>query len=93
MRARVLKRKEEDLKKARCHLRRTREANKERYDLINRVRDKRVKLKTLVLLYYYNINIDISRSKKLAFKQVGPYRVRDCIEDRGIYLFKELDGT
>jgi hypothetical protein len=93
MRARVLERREEDLEEARYHLRRMREANKERYDLNNRVRDRRVKPGTLVLLHHHDTDVDISRSKKLAFRWAGPYRVKDCIEDRGTYLLEELDGA
>ena len=67
MRARVLERREEDLEEARCHLRRMREANKERYNLVNRVRDGRVKTRMLVLLHCYETNVDMSRLKKLTF--------------------------
>jgi hypothetical protein len=70
-----------------------REANKERYDLVNRVRDGRVEIGTLVLLHRHDADVDMSRSKKLAFRWAGPYRVKDCIEDRGTYLLEELDGT
>ena len=68
MRARVLERREEDLEEARCHLRRMREANKERYDLTNRVRGERVKVGTLVLLHRHDTDVDMSRSKKLDFR-------------------------
>ena len=64
----MLKRREEDLEEARYHLQRIREANKERYNLVNRVRGERVKVRTLVLLYRYDTDVDISRLKKLNFR-------------------------
>ena len=51
IRARILQRREEDLKEAKLYLRYIRELNKERYNLINRTRDKRVEVSILVLLY------------------------------------------
>jgi len=35
----------------------------------------------------------MSRSRKLSYKWLGPYKVRKSIPDKGTYLLEEFDGT
>src|SRR5580700_6047581 len=37
--------------------------------------------------------IDMSSEKKLAYKWIGPYRIRTAIPEKGTYILEEFDGT
>lgn len=92
-RARILERREEDMEEVGLHLRRMREQSKEVFDATRNVRTGRLIAGTLVLLHNHKKEVDMSRDQKLSFRWLGPYRVRDVVEDRGTYLLEELDGA
>jgi hypothetical protein len=95
MRARVLERREEDMEEAALHLRRIRETNKVAFDdqHDHQLRDTILEKGSLVLRRDNKRDVDMSRREKLSFRWLGPYRVRDVVEDRGTYLLEEMDGT
>jgi hypothetical protein len=47
----------------------------------------------LVLKHDSITEIDMSRSRKLSYKWLGPYRVRKAIPKKGTYILEEFDGT
>jgi hypothetical protein len=66
VRARQLKRREEDLKKIRLYLQRVRELNKEYFDENYKLRAENFSISDLILLY--NTKLDKNLFSKLAFK-------------------------
>ena len=69
LRARVLKYREEDLKEVKLYLRRVREKNAKYYNTRPNIQYTLLQVGDLVLLYRVIEGIDISQSKKLAYKQ------------------------
>ena len=93
MRARALERREEDLNEARLFLRRMRERNKEYFDANHVLRKESIEEDCLVLVFNEQTNIDMSSKFKLAFKWLGPYRVRESNSERGTYVLEDLHGA
>ena len=47
----------------------------------------------MVLLWDSLREIDMSRSRKLYHRWLGPYRINQAYQDRNYYRLEELDGT
>lgn len=90
VRARVLERRDEDIAEVAAYLRRMREANKDDFDARMRTRSERLRPGQLVLLRNTKADVDMSREQKLAFHWLGPYVVRDVVEEKGTYLLAEI---
>lgn len=89
--ARQLERREEDLEQARLHLQRVRESNKDYFDGNHRLRAEDFNVGDLVLLH--NTKLDKDMSHKLAFKWLGPFRIKDAQAENGTFILEELDGA
>ena len=68
MRARVVKRRKENLEETKTYLRRIREKDKKYFDKRHNIRYKSLKLSILILVYNTVDVIDILSSKKLLFR-------------------------
>lgn len=95
VRARMLERRDEDIAEVAAYLRRMREANKDDFDARHRTRKDRLEKGQMVLLRNKKTEVDMSRSQKLLFRWLGPYVVKDVVQDRGTYLLAEIgdDGA
>lgn len=93
MRARQLEMREEDMEEARLHLRRAREMNKEYFDQVHNLRHEHLEVGDLVLLHDTKNEKDMSRNMKLAYRWVGPYRIKEIIAGKGTFVLEELDGA
>lgn len=91
MRARQLQRRDKDLEEAILHLQRMQLEGKERHDEKDGIPNEELAIGNIVLLHDTRRNKDMSR--KLAFKLLGPYKIRDAVKEKGTYLLKELDGS
>jgi len=90
-RARQLDRKTEDIATAQQNIRKNRLKNKAYFDKNRCERVDKIGVGDMVLLY--NSSLDKQWSQKLKNRWLGPYRIREIVEDRGTYLLDELDGT
>lgn len=95
MRARILERRDEDVAEVAAYLKRMRQANKDDFDAKHRTRPERLQKGQLVLLRNTERDVDMSTKQKLAFRWLGPYVVRDVVEEKGTYLLCEVgnDGA
>ena len=84
MRARELQRRDEYLEEAVLHLQRMRLEGKERHDKKHGICNEELAIGSIVLLHNTRREKDISQ--KLAFKWLGPYRIRDAVKEKGTYL-------
>jgi hypothetical protein len=66
---------------------------KEAFDQTRQIRQTEIKEGDLVLKHDSIAEIDMSRSRKLSYKWLGPYRVREAIPKKGTYILEEFDGT
>jgi hypothetical protein len=93
LRAQQLLRRDEDLAEAALHLQRKRQEGKEAFDAGKRLRTDLLDEEAIVLLHDAVREVDMSKRSKLAYRWLGPYRVRKAYQDKGTYLLEELDGT
>ena len=93
LRTRQLQGRDEDLDEVRLRKQRKRIEGKESFDQSHQIRQTEIKEKDLVLRHDSVAEIDMSRSRKLSYKWLGPYRVRKAIPDKGTYILEEFDGT
>ena len=91
LRARQLQRRDEDLEEARLHLRRHREANKELFDNTHRIQEGGFEEGDLVLLH--DTKRDNMHNEKLAYRWLGPFRIRKAVPNKGYYHIEELNGV
>jgi hypothetical protein len=47
----------------------------------------------VVLRHNAQLETDISTARKLAYKWLGPYRIRTAVSEKGTYILEEFDGT
>ena len=93
LRTRQLMGRDEDLEEVRLRKQRKRMEGKEAFDQTRQIRHAEIKEEDLVLKHDSIAEIDMSRSRKLSYKWLGPYKVRKAIPDKGTYLLEEFDGT
>jgi hypothetical protein len=93
LRARALECREDDLEEAKLFLRRAREKNAEYHDSQANIRHEPLRHGDLVLLFRSFLAMDMSRSKKLAHKWLGPYVIDEAFPLKGTYMLKELHGA
>jgi hypothetical protein len=93
LRARALECRDEDLEEAKLYLRRAREKNAEYHDAQPNVRHTPLQEGDLVLLFRAAMELDMSRSKKLAHKWLGPYVIQEAFPDKGTYILREPHGA
>jgi hypothetical protein len=77
------------------NLRRSRLQNKTYFDMSKRLRPDGQKLHNgdLVLAFRFPNQTTTLRKRKLDERWIGPYRIRDEVEDSTYYMLEELDGT
>ena len=66
---------------------------KESFDQSRQIRQTEITEGDLVLRHDSVAEIDMSRSRRLSYKWLGPYRVQKAIPDKGTYILEEFDGT
>jgi hypothetical protein len=67
---------------------------KEKFDDTYRLHSEvAISVGDLVLLFDSVRAVDMSSSKKLRFRWLGPYRVHAAHQDKGTYVLEDLDGT
>jgi len=66
---------------------------KESFDQSCQIRQAEIKEGDLVLQHDSIAEIDMSRSRKLSYKWLGPYRVQKAVPNKGTYFLEEFDGT
>ena len=93
MRARQLLRRDENIKEAKLHLQRMREQEKELWDAEHVIRSTVIEAGHFVLVHDTQREKDVSRTRKLRYRWLGPYKVAEAIHQKGTYLLQELDGT
>ena len=93
MRARAVERREEDLEEAKAHLRRMRERGKEYFDRRHNIRDEPLEPGMLVLVHDTVGAMDMSSSRKLSFRWMGPYRILGSNPALGNYTLTKLNGA
>jgi hypothetical protein len=84
---------DEDLEEVRLRKQRKRMEGKEAFDRTHQIRQEEIKEGDLVLRHDSIAEIDMSRNRKLSYKWLGPYRVREAIPEKGTYILEEFDGT
>ena len=84
---------DEDLEEVRLRKQRKRMEGKEAFDQTRQVRQAEIKKEDLVLKHDSVAKIDMSRSRKLSYKWLGPYKVWKVIPDKGTYILEEFDST
>lgn len=89
-RARLLQRRDEDIKKAQEAVRASREKNKAWFDKNKPIRKDKLVVGDWVLVH--NTQLEKQWSKKLDNRWLGPYKIRS-VSDKGTYLLQEPDGT
>ncbi|KAJ9246723.1 hypothetical protein DTO195F2_9270 [Paecilomyces variotii] len=90
LRARQIELRDQDTEEARLRVQRRREAGKEVFDNKKRLREERLTEGQLVLLH--DTKLETSYSAKLAYRWLGPYRIKEVLR-KGSYKLEELDGT
>ena len=93
IRARALERRNEDLEEATTYLRRIRELGKKYFDRRYNLRKEPLELGILILSYNTTRAINISTSKKLAFRWFGPFYILEANPEKGTYTLTELNGA
>lgn len=94
LRARQLQMRDEDLEEAMLRKERLRKEGQERFDANHQIRKDPIKAGDIVLSYDTKlIDIDMSKKTKLAYRWLGPFRVREARQNTGSYVLEELDGT
>ena len=73
--------------------RRIRTEAKETFDSSRQLRQDVIQTRDTVLRHDAKLELDRSTAKKLAYKWMGPYRVRNAIPEKGTYELEEFDGT
>jgi hypothetical protein len=66
---------------------------KEAFDGSHRLRQGDIIEGDVVLRHNAELEADMSTTKKLVYKWLGPYRIRIAISEKGTYILKEFDGT
>ena len=85
---------DEDVEEARMKKDRRRREGKEYFDATHQIRSKPIAKDDLVLAYDVKLmNQDKSRSTKLLYRWLGPYKVKKADQLKGYYVLEELDGT
>ena len=94
LRARQIQMRDEDIEESRHRKNRRRAEGQEYFDSRHQIRKTPIEAKDLVLVYDIKlIDQDKSRSTKLLYRWLGPYRVREANQLKGSYVLEELDGT
>jgi RNase H-like domain found in reverse transcriptase/Integrase zinc binding domain/Reverse transcriptase (RNA-dependent DNA polymerase) len=93
MRARALQMREDDLEEAAARLRLMRERGKDQFDKRHRLRPYPLEPDMLVVCFDSKGAMDMSNSRKLSMRWLGPYRIKEAITDKGTYTLTELDGA
>jgi hypothetical protein len=94
LRTKQMQMRDEDIEEARMKKDRRRREGKEYFDSTHQIRLKPIAEKDLVLAYDVKLmDQDKSRSTKLLYRWLGPYRVRYANQLKGYYVLEELDGT
>lgn len=93
LRTRQLQSRDEDLEEVRLRKQRKRMESKEYFDQTQQIHRTEIKEGDLVLRHDSFAEIDISQSRKLSYKWLGPYRVRKAVPEKGTYILEEFDGT
>jgi Integrase zinc binding domain/RNase H-like domain found in reverse transcriptase/Reverse transcriptase (RNA-dependent DNA polymerase) len=88
-----LQRRDDDLEEMHLRMRRKREEGKEQFDQHHQIRKDEINAGDLVLLHNTQRKMDMTRQNKLAFRWLGPYRVKIAIQRKGTFVLEELDGT
>ena len=81
---------DEDLEETVLHLERMRIEGKERHDEKHGIREE-LAIGSIVLLH--NTRREKDMLQKLAFKWLGPYKIYNAVEGKGMYMLEELDGS
>jgi hypothetical protein len=67
---------------------------KEKFDNTHRLHSKiAISVSDLILFFNSIRTINMSSSKKLRFRWLGPYRVHTTHQDKGTYIFKDLNSS
>jgi hypothetical protein len=83
-----------EVEEAAARTRRIRDENKDSWDDRRNIRaEGEIQAEDLVLLWDSVLATNMSKSRKLTKKWMGPYRVRHAYADRNYYQLEELDGT
>ena len=93
VRAQQLRIRDEDMEEVVLRKRRKRMEGKERFDNSRQLRQTEISEGDTVLRHDAKLELDKSSAKKLAYKWMGPYRVRRAIPEKGTYELEEFDGT
>jgi hypothetical protein len=93
LRSRQLMGRDEDLEEVQLRKQRKRMEGKDSFDRTWQIRQTEIKEGDLVLRHDSIAEIDMSRSRKLSYKWLGPYRVKEAIPEKGTYILEEFDGT
>ena len=91
MRAHQLQHRDEDVEEAVLYLQRMRLEGKGRHDKKRSIRNEELAIRSIVLLH--DTRREKNMSQRLAFKWLGPYRIRDAVKEKGTYLLEELDRS
>jgi hypothetical protein len=91
MRARQLQKKNENMNEARNLLKRMRKQNKKYFNSKHFTTDKNINKNDLVLLHDIQHENDRSINRKLKYKWRKSFRIKKIIQNKEIYLLKELD--
>jgi len=86
-------RRDEEMVESQLRQRRKREEGKEYFDDSRRIRSEPINEGDLVLLHNTQRDKDMTRSQKLSFKWLGPYRVKRANLERGTFVLAEVAGT
>jgi hypothetical protein len=82
------------MEKAKFYLQRQRIEGKEKFDNTYRLHSEiAISVGDLVLLFNSVRAINMSSSKKLRFRWLGPYRVHTAHQDKNIYVLEDLDNS
>jgi hypothetical protein len=93
IRAEQLNRRDIDLEEAAARLRRSREEYADYAEDAQRATDRVYGVGDLVLLFNSRYENDYSKSRKLAFWWLGPYRIKSADTSKGSYQLEDLDGS
>ncbi len=93
LRVRQILMRDEDVEESRLRKERRRLEGKEYFDAHHQIRKRAIKEKDFVLVYdVKDMDVDKSRSTKLQYRWLGPYKVLKA-SSSGYYVLAELDGT
>lgn len=88
-----LQRRDEDYEEISLRLRRLREQGKEHFDATHVLHTTPFKAGEMVLLHNTMRAGDMSRTQKMQFRWLGPYRIKEAIALKGTYILEELNGA